>query len=204
MKINEVLLESELYDNGSPNQRMLRHHKARLNAFYYEIGSLGKQGNKLVTRYRFYSVEEPKRLTRKNLAEIYHRIPVKQDYLTADRAPRLENGQVLVYGAESPETAIKTETYLKEHGLEMPLPPFQEKQKDSSYPELQKALFFAERMKCPILFVSIHEEIKDVRFLGLLRKSNVRFSCMDFPHFCRENLSLIMAMGLYGDIKIPI
>lgn len=74
----------------------------------------------------------------------------------------------------------------------------------TSYAELQKALFFCQRKKIPLLFVSLKGMIDDIRFLNLLEESHVDFRCIDFPWFCKENLPLIKAVVLYEKLEIRI
>lgn len=73
-----------------------------------------------------------------------------------------------------------------------------------AYAELQKALFFCQRKKIPLLFVSLKGMIDDIRFLNLLEESHVDFRCIDFPWFCKENLPLIKAVVLYEKLEIRI
>lgn len=65
-------------------------------------------------------------------------------------------------------------------------------------------LFFCQRKKIPLLFVSLKGMIDDIRFLNLLEESHVDFRCIDFPWFCKENLPLIKAVVLYEKLEIRI
>lgn len=102
--------------------------------------------------------------------------------------------------------------YAKINGLEKVQLSFFDKRNDSTskdeqaiaYAELQKALFFCQRKKIPLLFVSLKGMIDDIRFLNLLEESHVDFRCIDFPWFCKENLPLIKAVVLYEKLEIRI
>ena len=102
--------------------------------------------------------------------------------------------------------------YLQQHNSLKVQLSFFDKRNDSTskdeqaiaYAELQKALFFCQRKKIPLLFVSLKGMIDDIRFLNLLEESHVDFRCIDFPWFCKENLPLIKAVVLYEKLEIRI
>lgn len=120
---------------------------------------------------------------------------------------------IILYGdASSPEAQQQLAEYLQQHNSLKVQLSFFDKRNDSTskdeqaiaYAELQKALFFCQRKKIPLLFVSLKGMIDDIRFLNLLEESHVDFRCIDFPWFCKENLPLIKAVVLYEKLEIRI
>lgn len=205
MKITEILVETGFDETKPIDSRLLQQQKRSLNAFHYETGALGWRGDKLVTHYRFYSVEVLKRPTRKSLATTYRQIPPRLTSLAAEQIPCIEKSRVILYGTLPPEREPELQAYLEGHGLEAVQPPFRDRPEEHlSYPELQKALFFAEKMKCPLLLTSVRQAIMNIPFLNLLEKADIRFTCIDFPLLCRENLPLIKATLIYGNQDIPV
>lgn len=110
----------------------------------------------------------------------------------------MASNKVIVYGDLSWGKKEEMEGYLAKRKLKMAFSPFFDREeKDASYPELQKALFFAQKLECEVLFVSIRKEIKDIRFLNLLEESDAEFRCLDFPWLQRENIPLMKELLRY-------
>lgn len=108
------------------------------------------------------------------------------------------------YSVEKPRKITKQHLLKEYAGVPLEKRSVQPEQQAIAYAELQKALFFCQRKKIPLLFVSLKGMIDDIRFLNLLEESHVDFRCIDFPWFCKENLPLIKAVVLYEKLEIRI
>lgn len=187
---------TDIYQEDIP-KHILQENKIRLNSFFLEQESVQKKGTQFIFRYAFYSVEKPRKITKQHLL-----IPDMKQY-----------SDIILYGdASSPEAQQQLAEYLQQHNSLKVQLSFFDKRNDSTskdeqaiaYAELQKALFFCQRKKIPLLFVSLKGMIDDIRFLNLLEESHVDFRCIDFPWFCKENLPLIKAVVLYEKLEIRI
>lgn len=135
-----------------PDVCILRQHKTRLKAFYYDMGNIVQRGNKLAIRYSFYSVEELKNVNRRDMTAMYRKISPELIAVPIDQIRMVEKRKVLVYGRITRDRKEEVDTYLARHGLEMELSPFEEKVgEEDSYQELQKVFFFAQRLRKPPL-----------------------------------------------------
>lgn len=187
MKKTVLEYTTNTYQEDIPKQ-FLQEAKIRLNSFFSEQECVQKKGIQFIFKYAFYSVENPRKVTKQHLIKEY-------------------------YGDNnSPETQKLLAEYLQRHdSLKVQLS-FFDKKNDSTYKdeqtiayaELQKALFFCKRKKIPLLFVSIKDMINDIRFFNLLEESHIDFRCIDFPWFYKENLPLIKAVVLYEKLEIRI
>ncbi len=208
MKTAVVEYEGDWQEKGIP-ERVLGFSKRRLNAFHVELLDLVKRNDRFVFSYVFYSVEKVRKLRRTALRRQFWSLPLNLRLVSPKMMSVMEDKEVIVYGnAGEPEERNLVKAYLTQHRIQEIYAPFYdgtesvgEERTDGSYPELQKALFFCQRRKTPLLFVSVRELMQDVNFLNLLEKSLVDFRCVDFPWFCRENLALIKAVVLYEKLK---
>lgn len=188
-------------------RHILQENKIRLNSFFLEQESVQKKGTQFIFRFAFYSVENPRKVTKQYLLKEYAGLPLERRSVQPEQMPDMRQySDIILYGDEtSPEARKLLVEYLQRHGsLKVRLSFFDKKDDSTSkneraiaYGELQKALFFCKRKRIPLLFVSVKEMINDIRFFNLLEESHVDFRCIDFPWFCRENLDLIKAMVLY-------
>lgn len=195
MKKTILQYMTDIYQEDIP-KHILQENKIRLNSFFLEQESVQKKGTQFIFRYAFYSVEKPRKITKQHL------LPDMKQY-----------SDIILYGdASSPEAQQQLAEYLQQHNSLKVQLSFFDKRNDSTskdeqaiaYAELQKALFFCQRKKIPLLFVSLKGMIDDIRFLNLLEESHVDFRCIDFPWFCKENLPLIKAVVLYEKLEIRI
>lgn len=190
------------FDKDIP-RHILQENKIRLNAFFYEQETIQKKGIQLVLKYAFYSVETPRKVTRKGLRNEYESLPHDLKSVPVEQIQDMEYKDIVLYGDEaSPEAQERLSEYLERNNcLKVQLTFYDKgsdcKSQDVAYAELQKALFFCKRKKCMLLFISIRDMIQDIRFFNLLEESHIDFRCVDFPWFCKENLSLIKAVVLY-------
>lgn len=202
MKTTLVEFESLSLDHEIPNV-LLQSNRKRLNAFYTELQDIKRKGEKYIFLYRFYSLEKSKRLTKSQLRKQYESLPSVMKAVVPEVLPTMENKEVILYGdINSPEIKEQVESYLRQHNLHREASSFYDVSdgKQTSYTELQKALFYCKKKEFPLLFVSIAGMIQDIQFYNILETSNVEFSCVDFPWFSRENLRLMKAMALYKQL----
>lgn len=149
-----------------------------------------------------------------NIIYEYAGVPLEKRSVQPEQIPDMKQySDIILYGdASSPEAQQQLAEYLQQHNSLKVQLSFFDKRNDSTskdeqaiaYAELQKALFFCQRKKIPLLFVSLKGMIDDIRFLNLLEESHVDFRCIDFPWFCKENLPLIKAVVLYEKLEIRI
>ena len=196
MKKTILQYMTDIYQEDIP-KHILQENKIRLNSFFLEQESVQKKGTQFIFRYAFYSVEKPRKITKQHLLKEYAGVPLEKRSVQPEQIPDMKQySDIILYGdASSPEAQQQLAEYLQQHNsLKVQL----------SFFELQKALFFCQRKKIPLLFVSLKGMIDDIRFLNLLEESHVDFRCIDFPWFCKENLPLIKAVVLYEKLEIRI
>ena len=210
MKKTVLEYTTDTYQEDIP-KHILQENKIRLNSFFLEQESVQKKGILFVFRYAFYSVENPRKVTKQYLLKEYERLPLEKRSVQPEQIPDMKQySDIILYGDDtSPEAQKLLTEYLQRHdSLKVQLS-FFDKRNDSTskderaiaYAELQKALFFCRRKRIPLLFVSLKGMIDDTRFLNLLEESHIDFRCIDFPWFCKENLDLIKAMVLYVQLS---
>lgn len=213
MKKTVLEYTTDIYQEDIP-KHILQENKIRLNSFFLEQESVQKKGIQFIFRYAFYSVENPRKVTKRHLLKEYAGLPLERRSVQPEQIPDMKQySDIILYGDEtSPETQKLLAEYLQRYdSLKVQLSFFDQKNDSTDkeeraivYAELQKALFFCKRKRIPILFVSIKEMINDIRFLNLLEESHVDFRCIDFPWFCKENLPLIKAVVLYEKLETRI
>ena len=213
MKKTVLEYTTDTYQEDIP-KHILQENKIRLNSFFLEQESVQKKGIQFIFRYAFYSVENPRKVTKRHLLKEYARLPLERRSVQPEQIPDMkQNRDIILYGDEtSPETQKLLAEYLQRYdSLKVRLSFFDQKNDSTDkderaivYAELQKALFFCKRKRIPLLFVSVKEMINDIRFLNLLEESHVDFRCIDFPWFCKENLPLIKAVVLYEKLETRI
>lgn len=189
---------TDIYQEDIP-KHILQENKIRLNSFFLEQESVQKKGTQFIFRYAFYSVEKPRKITKQHLLKEYAGVPLEKRSVQPEQIPDMKQySDIILYGdASSPEAQQQLAEYLQQHNS-------LKDEQAIAYAELQKALFFCQRKKIPLLFVSLKGMIDDIRFLNLLEESHVDFRCIDFPWFCKENLPLIKAVVLYEKLEIRI
>ncbi|MBA5654148.1 hypothetical protein [Bacteroides fragilis] len=201
---------TDTYQEDIP-RHILQENKIRLNSFFLEQESVQKKGTQFIFRFAFYSVENPRKVTKQHLLKEYAGLPLERRSVQPEQMPDMRQySDIILYGDETSSEARKLlAEYLQRHGsLKVRLSFFDMKDDSTSkneraiaYGELQKALFFCKRKRIPLLFVSVKEMINDIRFFNLLEESHVDFRCIDFPWFCKENLPLIKAVVLYETLE---
>ena len=201
---------TDTYQEDIP-RHILPENKIRLNSFFLEQESVQKKGTQFIFRFAFYSVENPRKVTKQHLLKEYAGLPLERSSVPPEQMPDMRQySDIILYGDETSSEARKLlAEYLQRHGsLKVRLSFFDMKDDSTSkneraiaYGELQKALFFCKRKRIPLLFVSVKEMINDIRFFNLLEESHVDFRCIDFPWFCKENLPLIKAVVLYETLE---
>lgn len=201
---------TDTYQEDIP-KHILQENKIRLNSFFSEQESVQKKGIQFIFRYVFYSVENPRKVTKQHLLKEYAGLPLEKRSVQPEQISDMRQySDIILYGDEtSSETQKLPAEYLQQHNSLKVQLSFFDKRNDSTskderaiaYGELQKALFFCKRKRIPLLFVSVKEMINDIRFFNLLEESHVDFRCIDFPWFCRENLDLIKAVVLYETLE---
>lgn len=213
MKKTVLEYTTNTYQEDIPKQ-FLQEAKIRLNSFFSEQECVQKKGIQFIFKYAFYSVENPRKVTKQHLIKEYARLPLEKRSVQPEQIPDMKQyNDIILYGDNnSPETQKLLAEYLQRHdSLKVQLS-FFDKKNDSTYKDeqtiayakLQKALFFCKRKKIPLLFVSIKDMINDIRFFNLLEESHIDFRCIDFPWFYKENLPLIKAVVLYEKLEIRI
>lgn len=213
MKKTVLEYTTDIYQEDIP-KHILQENKIRLNSFFLEQESVQKKGIQFIFRYAFYSVENPRKVTKQHLLKEYTGLPLERRSVQPEQIPDMKQySDIILYGDEiSPETQKLLVEYLQRHdSLKVRLSFFDQRNNSTckderaiAYAELQKALFFCKRKKLPLLFISIKKMINDIRFLNLLEESHVDFRCIDFPWFCKENLPLIKAVVLYEKLETGI
>lgn len=213
MKKTVLEYTTDTYQEDIP-KHILQENKIRLNSFFLEQESVQKKGIQFIFRYAFYSVENPRKVTKRHLLKEYAGLPLERRSVQPEQIPDMKQySDIILYGDEtSPETQKLLAEYLQRYdSLKVRLSFFDQKNDSTDkderaivYAELQKALFFCKRKRIPLLFVSVKEMINDIRFLNLLEESHVDFRCIDFPWFCKENLPLIKAVVLYEKLETRI
>ena len=201
---------TDIYQEDIP-KHILQENKIRLNSFFLEQESVQKKGTQFIFRFAFYSVENPRKVTKQYLLKEYAGLPLERRSVQPEQMPDMRQySDIILYGDETSSEARKLlAEYLQRHGsLKVRLSFFEKKDDSTSkneraiaYGELQKALFFCKRKRIPLLFVSVKEMINDIRFFNLLEESHVDFRRIDFPWFCKENLPLIKAVVLYETLE---
>lgn len=199
MKKTILQYMTDIYQEDIP-KHILQENKIRLNSFFLEQESVQKKGTQFIFRYAFYSVEKPRKITKQHLLKEYAGVPLEKRSVQPEQIPDMKQySDIILYGdASSPEAQQQLAEYLQQHNSLKVQLSFFDKRNDS------KALFFCQRKKIPLLFVSLKGMIDDIRFLNLLEESHVDFRCIDFPWFCKENLPLIKAVVLYEKLEIRI
>ncbi len=186
-------------------QHFLQTNKMRLHAFFSEQETIEKRGTHFVFRYAFYSVEKLRKPTKQSLFKEYNMLHSDFKSTLSREISDMEYKDVVLYGDASSSIVQErlTEYLERNHSLKIQLS-FCDKEvstcktgENIAYAELQKALFYCKRKKYLLLFVSVRDLIRDIRFYDLLDEFHVDFRCVDFPWFCRENLRLIKATMLY-------
>ena len=201
---------TDTYQEDIP-RHILQENRIRLDSFFLEQESVQKKGTQFIFRFAFYSVENPRKVTKQHLLKEYAGLPLERRSVQPEQMPDMRQySDIILYGDETSSEARKLlAEYLQRHGsLKVRLSFFDMKDDSTSkneraiaYGELQKALFFCKRKRIPLLFVSVKEMINDIRFFNLLEESHVDFRCIDFPWFCKENLPLIKAVVLYETLE---
>lgn len=133
-----------------------------------------KKGTQFIFRFAFYSVENPRKVTKQYLLKEYAGLPLERRSIQPEQMPDMRQySDIILYGDETSSEARKLLVeYLQRHGsLKVRLSFFDKKDDSTSkneraiaYGELQKALFFCKRKRIPLLFVSVKEMINDIRF----------------------------------------
>ena len=210
MKKTVLEYTTDTYQEDIP-RHILQENRIRLNSFFLEQESVQKKGNQFIFRFAFYSVENPRKVTKQHLSKEYAGLPLERRSVQPEQMPDMRQySDIILYGDETSSEARKLlAEYLQRHGsLKVRLSFFDQKNDSTDkderaivYAELQKALFFCKRKRIPLLFVSVKEMINDIRFFNLLEESRVDFRCIDFPWFCKENLPLIKAVVLYETLE---
>lgn len=189
-------------------KQVLQENRKRLNAFFSEQEMILKKGSQFIFKYAFYSVENPRKITKQRLFKEYEVLLSGLKSIRPERILNMEYRDVILYGDDnSPETQERLKEYLKQNDLFKVQLTFCDKENLSrksqvrTYAELQKALFFCKRKKYLLLFVSVRDIIQDIRFFNLLEEFRVDFRCIDFPWFCKENMNVIKAVILYEKLQ---
>ena len=160
-----------------------------------------------------YQEDIPKHILQENKIRLNSFFLEKRSVQPEQIPDMKQYSDIILYGdASSPEAQQQLAEYLQQHNSLKVQLSFFDKRNDSTskdeqsiaYAELQKALFFCQRKKIPLLFVSIKDMINDIRFFNLLEESHIDFRCIDFPWFYKENLPLIKAVVLYEKLEIRI
>lgn len=164
---------TDTYQEDIP-RHILQENKIRLNSFFLEQESVQKKGTQFIFRFAFYSVENPRKVTKQHLLKEYAGLPLERRSVQPEQMPDMRQySDIILYGDETSSEARKLlAEYLQRHGsLKVRLSFFDMKDDSTSkneraiaYGELQKALFFCKRKRIPLLFVSVKEMINDIRF----------------------------------------
>lgn len=168
MKKTVLEYTTNTYQEDIPKQ-FLQEAKIRLNSFFSEQECVQKKGIQFIFKYAFYSVENPRKVTKQHLIKEYARLPLEKRSVQPEQIPDMKQyNDIILYGDNnSPETQKLLAEYLQQHDSLKVLLSFFDKKNDSTYKdeqtiayaELQKALFFCKRKKIPLLFVSIKDMI---------------------------------------------
>lgn len=168
MKKTILQYMTDIYQEDIP-KHILQENKIRLNSFFLEQESVQKKGTQFIFRYAFYSVEKPRKITKQHLLKEYAGVPLEKRSVQPEQIPDMKQySDIILYGdASSPEAQQQLAEYLQQHNSLKVQLSFFDKRNDSTskdeqaiaYAELQKALFFCQRKKIPLLFVSL------IRFL---------------------------------------
>lgn len=157
---------TDIYQEDIP-KHILQENKIRLNSFFLEQESVQKKGTQFIFRYAFYSVEKPRKITKQHLLKEYAGVPLEKRSVQPEQIPDMKQySDIILYGdASSPEAQQQLAEYLQQHNSLKVQLSFFDKRNDSTskdeqaiaYAELQKALFFCQRKKIPLLFVSLNK-----------------------------------------------
>lgn len=151
---------TDIYQEDIP-KHILQENKIRLNSFFLEQESVQKKGTQFIFRYAFYSVEKPRKITKQHLLKEYAGVPLEKRSVQPEQIPDMKQySDIILYGdASSPEAQQQLAEYLQQHNSLKVQLSFFDKRNDSTskdeqaiaYAELQKALFFCQRKKIPLL-----------------------------------------------------
>lgn len=160
MKKTILQYMTDIYQEDIP-KHILQENKIRLNSFFLEQESVQKKGTQFIFRYAFYSVEKPRKITKQHLLKEYAGVPLEKRSVQPEQIPDMKQySDIILYGdASSPEAQQQLAEYLQQHNSLKVQLSFFDKRNDSTskdeqaiaYAELQKALFFCQRKKIPLL-----------------------------------------------------
>ena len=77
MKKTVLEYTTDTYQEDIP-KHILQENKIRLNSFFLEQESVQKKGIQFIFRYAFYSVENPRKVTKRHLLKEYASLPLER------------------------------------------------------------------------------------------------------------------------------
>ena len=95
MKKTVLEYTTNTYQEDIPKQ-FLQEAKIRLNSFFSEQECVQKKGIQFIFKYAFYSVENPRKVTKQHLIKEYARLPLEKrsvelQYLIFEKSNKDEN-----------------------------------------------------------------------------------------------------------------
>ncbi|MCS3065414.1 hypothetical protein NXX40_26075 (plasmid) [Parabacteroides distasonis] len=116
MKKTVLEYTTNTYQEDIPKQ-FLQEAKIRLNSFFSEQECVQKKGIQFIFKYAFYSVENPRKVTKQHLIKEYARLPLEKRSVQPEQIPDMKQyNDIILYGDNnSPETQKLLAEYLQRH-----------------------------------------------------------------------------------------
>ena len=101
MKKTVLEYTTDTYQEDIPKQ-LLQENMIRLNSFFSEQESVQKKGSRLIFKYTFYSVENPRKATKQYLLKEYAKLPLAMKCIQPEQIPSMEQyKEIILYGDET-------------------------------------------------------------------------------------------------------
>lgn len=159
MKKTVLEYTTNTYQEDIPKQ-FLQEAKIRLNSFFSEQECVQKKGIQFIFKYAFYSVENPRKVTKQHLIKEYARLPLEKRSVQPEQIPDMKQyNDIILYGDNnSPETQKLLAEYLQQHDSLKVLLSFFDKKNDSTYKDEQTIAYAG------IILLQKKENTTSIRF----------------------------------------
>ena len=98
MKKTVLEYTTNTYQEDIPKQ-FLQEAKIRLNSFFSEQECVQKKGIQFIFKYAFYSVENPRKVTKQHLIKEYARLPLEKRSVQPEQIPDMKQyNDIILYG----------------------------------------------------------------------------------------------------------
>lgn len=116
MKKTVLEYTTNTYQEDIPKQ-FLQEAKIRLNSFFSEQECVQKKGIQFIFKYAFYSVENPRKVTKQHLIKEYARLPLEKRSVQPEQIPDMKQYNDIMFIANIIiifllENSVKCKLYL--------------------------------------------------------------------------------------------